>query len=853
MWHIKKDRIIHALKKTRLYFVILLILLILMSTFYVSMHRMLLIHYQEFGLSLAKRYSAEITGDLNLFRALLSYGTNSIDYRAEAGWSEDEVADWINLYYQRLQQVLGEGVVDPFVVYEGKIIGANLWVEDDTYDYRTTQWYQKALEAEGEVIFTDVYTDAITGNAVLTISQQCENCDAVIAFDIFPENMQLYDSRIELPEGASTYICDGNGTIIYCNTVLDSEESIVEDYLNRIHAGFKDGSLSSYDAYVIDPDGNQRGVYGTYIEIDANHIGCNVYITVPYDTILDQLNQFTALFFMVALPCLLIILFITVRNIWLGSEMDRANETVQVLGNQYYALYRVNYQEDTYEMIKGSEYLRQRLPRRGSYPKLLQVVGEIIEPDAFKDFCESFSSASIRNLVSTQTRNYGGDFLRLFGDEYRWVSVRILFDKTLASNEVVLCFREVDSEKRQQFQERKLLQDALSNSKRSEKTKQAFFSNMSHDMRTPLNAILSLTDLALENLGNQDRVQRYLEKISYSGRQLLNLVNDILDMSRIEQGKVILNNQNIDLEACVQECAAPFRLQAEAENKRFTVECNVRNRYVVGDPSRINQVLNNLLSNAFKFTTSGDEISLCIKQFDGTGRSQYQFIVKDTGMGMSEEFLPHLFEPYSRETRFSSRQITGTGLGMPIVKNLITEMSGQINVESKLGVGTTFTITVPFASTGIATTPADSDIKKESAVKEFSLQGKKILLAEDNILNMEIATEILTMNGLEILKAWNGEEAVALFQASSPFEIDAILMDMQMPKMDGCEAARSIRALPRPDAGSVPILAVTANAFAEDVAATSAAGMNAHISKPIDFNNLCQVLEQLTQPKAPLS
>lgn len=326
----------------------------------------------------------------------------------------------------------------------------------------------------------------------------------------------------------------------------------------------------------------------------------------------------------------------------------------------------------------------------------------------------------------------------------------------------------------------------------------------------------------------------------------MNLVNDILDMSRMEQGKVVLNNQNINLEDCIQECVAPFRLQAEAEKKSFSVEIDLRNKTVMGDPVRINQVLNNLLSNAFKFTSDGDTVSLSVRQIDAMGRAQYQFTVQDTGIGMSEEFLPQLFEPYSRETRFSNRRISGTGLGMPIVKNLVTEMSGQIYVDSKPGKGTTFTLTIPFS------VAEDEPVKKKpadggKAFQEYQLKGRKILLAEDNVLNMEIATEILSLNGVEIVQAWNGKEAVEAFKASAPFEIDAILMDMQMPGMDGCEAAQHIRALPRPDAAEVPIIAVTANAFAEDIAATSAAGMNAHISKPIDFGTLCRTLSELTE------
>ncbi|HIZ78639.1 MAG TPA: response regulator, partial [Candidatus Lachnoclostridium stercorigallinarum] len=200
------------------------------------------------------------------------------------------------------------------------------------------------------------------------------------------------------------------------------------------------------------------------------------------------------------------------------------------------------------------------------------------------------------------------------------------------------------------------------------------------------------------------------------------------------------------------------------------------------------------------------------------------------------------FEPYTRETRFGVKKVAGTGLGMPIVKNLVTQMSGQIHVESQPGKGTIFTIVIPFAAV-----KEEKKGKREQTAKQsgISLEGRTVLLAEDNMVNMEIATEILTMEGIKVIQAWNGAEAVERFRESSPFSIDAILMDMQMPQMDGCEAARTIRSLIRPDAGTVPIIAVTANAFAEDIAATTAAGMNAHVSKPIDFQILRQTLEEL--------
>ena len=208
-----------------------------------------------------------------------------------------------------------------------------------------------------------------------------------------------------------------------------------------------------------------------------------------------------------------------------------------MLGNSYYALYRINFGDNTYEMIKGSDYMRQRVSQKGNYEDLLQAMSEVIAPDTYDDYMSSFSRENIRALVSRRVRDFGGDFQRRFGDEYRWVSVRVLFDESLAPEEVVLCYREVDQEKQSQMRERKLLEDALEVAKKNEDAKQSFFRNMSHDMRTPLNAIIGLTQLGKKKFEKQEEVQNYLGRIENSSRQLLNLINDILDMSRMEQGR----------------------------------------------------------------------------------------------------------------------------------------------------------------------------------------------------------------------------------------------------------------------------------------------------------------------------
>lgn len=306
----------------------------------------------------------------------------------------------------------------------------------------------------------------------------------------------------------------------------------------------------------------------------------------------------------------------------------------------------------------------------------------------------------------------------------------------------------------------------------------------------------------------------------------------------------MLNNKQFNIRECVEESLQAFSFQAENENKELHVEMNMSRTELFGDPFRIGQILNNLLSNAMKFTREGGTVTLKVEQIGSGDFLKYKFVVADTGIGMSKEFLEQIFEPYAREMRFSAKQATGTGLGMSITKSLVVQMNGEIYVESELGVGSRFTVILPFAAAKNTTECTSVEGETLQTEPEKSLEGCHILLAEDNEVNMEIATEILAMNGIEVSQAWNGAEAVKLFEQSASGTFDAILMDMQMPEMDGCEAARRIRASQKPDGKTVPIIAVTANAFAEDIAATTDAGMDAHVSKPIDFTLLCQTLSK---------
>ena len=792
----------------------------------------------ETGTSMARNYAAEEQSSLTMYETLLTFGTASIDDRTKQGWSREEMRQWTDIYFARLDSVLGEGVVDPYVVLDGEIIAAHPWDVDETYDVESTEWYQRAISADGKVIFTDLYTDVIYDKPVITIAQQCAYADAVMAFDILPENIRFQFDDLSMEAGDSFFLCDSRGQIIYADTGIELPREEVQAYLNSLVARISAGEVDGSGLNISDLDGQARAVY--YARLSN---GWYSIVTIPHSNILGDFSWLKMCLILMIALFLLLIAGMTWRDMRIGERIERTNETVRVLGNSYYALYRVDYGADTYEMIKGSDYVRERIPPSGPYGDLLRTAGEVVDPDAYKDFLENFSSENIRKLVSRRVRNFGGDFLRRFGNEMRWVSVRILFDESLAPEEVVLCFQEVEEEKQRELRQRRLLEDALEIARKNEVSKQSFFSNMSHDMRTPLNAIIGLSDLAAGHVEDPEKVREYLKKINFSSRQLLGLINDILDMSRMEQGKLVLNSKEFDLKQCMEECVGSFRFQAEAARKTLTLQMDVRDAQVMGDPFRIGQVMNNLLSNAVKFTREGDSIRMTVTQMEAAPGQlcKYRLVIADTGIGMSKEYLPHLFEPYSREMRFGERQAVGTGLGMPITQSIVTQMNGEIHVESAPGEGTTFTIILPFA---IAHKQAQAAETADDGEEAFSLEGRRILLAEDNEVNMEITTELLQMNGVAVTQAWNGAEAVERFREAEAFAFDAILMDMQMPVMDGCEAARRIRALRRPDARKVPIVAVTANAFAEDIAATSAAGMDAHVSKPIDFAHLVKVLRE---------
>ena len=410
----------------------------------------------------------------------------------------------------------------------------------------------------------------------------------------------------------------------------------------------------------------------------------------------------------------------------------------------------------------------------------------------------------------------------------------------------------IDITKERELQERQraALEEAYQVARVANAAKTNFLSSMSHDIRTPMNAIMGMTAIAKANLNSPEKVEDCLDKINTSSRHLLSLINEVLDMSKIESGKVSLAMEQVNLPRMIREITDMCRplVNEKHQKLRMNIE-QVRHENVITDGERLCQVLMNLLSNAIKYTPEGGSITLRMNERRSvlTDKYQYEFICTDNGIGISKEYLPHIFDAFSRADDSRISRIQGTGLGMAITENIVRMMNGTIEVKSRENMGSTFTVSIPLqvcaeeehASGELSGRQAEETGDPKKAA---DLSGTKVLLAEDNDINREIAEELLRMHHITVDSVENGQLALKAFEGSAPEEYSAILMDIQMPVMNGYDAAAAIRKLERADAQTVPILALTANAFTSDAVKARSAGMNDHLAKPIEIDRLLELL-----------
>ena len=516
------------------------------------------------------------------------------------------------------------------------------------------------------------------------------------------------------------------------------------------------------------------------------------------------------------------------------------------------AIYSVNLTQDILERRflkeeEGPVSLVIDYPLPGSYQDYCREYAQGITPDTLESYRLTDSPAKLLKRFSAGDKQFTVEYRLAGPDGGRWVQKTTLMSDGLVYDPVtgqesavvhgLILLKDTTQFHQREQEENARLQAAYDQATSANQAKTEFLSRMSHDIRTPINGIMGMLSIIQKNREDRATVDRCLEKVQASSQHLLSLINDVLDMSKLESGHIQLEHIPFDLTDLLGQVRALD--ESLVEGTGLTYRCHPLAQepvWVLGSPLHLRQILLNLFSNSVRYNKQGGTIDTWVTRRSVQGDTAlFQFKIQDTGVGMSPEFVKNsLFQPFSQEHPGSRTLYQGTGLGMSIVKELVTRMNGSIQVDSTPGVGTTFTVELPFP----LAQPPQQATPAPQIEQTRSLDGVTVLLTEDNALNMEIAQFFLQDAGADIIQAWNGQQALDIFQSSRPGEIDVILMDVMMPVMNGLEATRRIRALPRPDAKTVPILAMTANVFADDVAQCRQAGMTDHLSKPLGEEKL---------------
>ena len=482
-------------------------------------------------------------------------------------------------------------------------------------------------------------------------------------------------------------------------------------------------------------------------------------------------------------------------------------------------------------------------PIENNNTMLICIVEKSVVDNVLKDY---------QKTIGFTTLLMAGFILLLFAGLFYSISRRRLADQKAEyekrNNEIqIQALREMQVANKKLKKAKDIATEALQTAENANKAKTDFLSNMSHDIRTPMNAIIGMTSLIRHDAGNKAKVIEYADKIDISSQHLLGIINDVLDMSKIEAGKTVFKYTDFSILDFITELNTIFHSQIDEKNQTLTIiKENIRHEWVNGDKVHLMQIFSNLVSNAVKYTQKGGKIQFLVEECETKSSvyAKYRFLVSDNGMGMSADFKETIFDPFTRAEGSVTNKIQGTGLGMAITRNLVEAMGGTIDVESELGQGSCFEVLIDLRIAEDRS--VSSTVQEEKNEQNDNIfQGMRFLCAEDNELNAEILTELLKIEGAECTICENGEEILKTFEKSAPGDYDMILMDVQMPVMNGYEATKAIRRSSHELAKKIPIIAMTANAFSEDIQHSLAAGMNAHVSKPVEMRVLEKTIRSI--------
>lgn len=534
-------------------------------------------------------------------------------------------------------------------------------------------------------------------------------------------------------------------------------------------------------------------------------------------------------------------------------QQKKAQEQIRIidsLSSMFFATYYGDLEHDLLRSVTQLQEVKALLDNQPHYSKGIRIYADkFIHPADRAEYMRVLSIENLRKTLSPQHPFVTIAYRKLSGDSEfdpdscGWIRATAVLAQTGAdgkASSIVYVAQDVSESKRKEMREQRALQAACEAANHASTTKRDFLSHMSHDIRTPLNGIIGMLKIASDHMNDREKVQDCLAKITHSSNRLLALVNEVLDMSQLESGSMNLDMKAFTLGSLLQETVSSVLPYAQGKKLHIlTHPMQVKHEDVIGDPKRLTQIFLNILSNAVKFTPEDGtiEISIIERDYKKYGAATYDFIFQDNGIGMEEQFIPQIFEPFSRAEDSRISKIEGIGLGMTIVQNLARMMGGTVNVESSPSEGSRITVTLLLKLSNTASEEYASTLSQPSGENAL-FRGRKILLVEDNEINREIAMEIISETGASVECASNGKKGLERFEEMPEGYYDLIFMDIQMPVMNGYEATRAIRKLPRADASSIPILALSANTFADDITASRESGMDDHLSKPLDVPRL---------------
>lgn len=682
----------------------------------------------------------------------------------------------------------------------------------------------------------------------------------------------------ELPGGILVYYADGDEKIIYanrellrlfqCRTMREFQDltggsfrgMVHPDDLEEVeHSIWEQVSASQYDLdyveyRIICKDGFVRWIedYGHFIHSDT--VGNLFYVFLGDATEKRARRQ---------IEMELLVSEKERETHKLQSLIEEYDKERSLINQEYLRRLKVieglsvNYESIFYVDLEKDQILPYRLSSRteNAFEKRFQprsfswYISDYIHtwvcPEDQETTAAELTASMIRRRLRDKTTYYI-NYRALSDGEVQYLQLRIVdAGHTGRANQVVMGCRRVDEELQHEMEQKQMLAEALSNANLAIVAKNTFLSNMSHDMRTPLNAIFGFSTLVQKNANDPDAVLSFAAKLEESCRQLLDLIDKVLELSWTGASETQVTESPCDLLALMEDIHGYFLPKAAEKNITITLDCSaLRHRHIYCDQEKVKQLILYLVNNAVTYTNNGGKVALTVTQWEDAAPDYalYQIIVQDTGIGIDEAFLDHIFEPFAREQNTTLSGIHGIGLGLTIVKNIVDMLGGTINVQSTVGQGTIFTVALRFQLR-----PASPKETPDSFAAGVQLSGKRLLLAEDNPINREIETELLQDLGLLIESADNGQSAVDLIRQAPPGWYDLVLMDIQMPVMDGWRAAEVIRALPDPARAQIPIIALSANAFESDIRKSMNCGIDAHLTKPMDVPLLVKTIGRVLQ------